>query len=140
MITRDAKIEELKDDVIAKIAIVKQAAGTNVIVQKVIGEIEQVMAGIDDPDIVKTILKNIPKDSLALVVDSTGCGNIDHKVTVLNKAMFCKSVDEVRVLENAFSKLTKCMKSVVELCLVSAYFGDGNMNWKQYTKDVFAAK
>ena len=133
---------ELKDDLTGKLVVIQQMAGGSDIAQKVLGEIQAVMKHLDDHDAeaISLVLQNLPKTSLNAVVESTGCGNLEHRVTVLSKAIFNESVDQVRSMESSFAKLTKCMKTVVELLLASKYYTEGSMSWKMYTKDVFEAK
>ena len=139
-LSRDDKMAVVKDDIVGKMAIINQTAGDNATVQKVVAEINQVFAVVDTAGSCKQILAKIPKDALGLVVEATGCGNTDHKIAVLSKAVFHSSIDQVRALEGAFAKLSKNMKLVIELLLIANYFEEGSMNWKQFTRDVFAAK
>ena len=130
----------MKEELVACVAVARQVGGHIPGVVQVITEIENCAATADNGDCVKDLLAGMQKPSLKLVSASTNCGNLHHKIAVLQKAIFAGSVENTRAMTSAFAKLSKAMDVVVELLLTVGYFDEGQMNWTQYTKDVYEAK
>ena len=137
---KEEKVLELKNAILEKLAVIQNIAPDQAMVQRVVMEVNRCATAAENGNCVEELLKALPKVALAEVNSSTSCGNMEHKVNVLSKAVFSNSVDQVRAMESAFTKLNQAMKIVIELMMTVSYHDNGAMCWKKYTTDVFNAK
>ena len=137
ILDKEDLLTSLKDDCTAKLLIAQQLAGDSPLVQKVVQEVNILLAS----DVsVKDVLMGFPKADLDKIHSSTATGNLDYQIGILTKAIYQGSFEEVRQIEAAFGKLKVGMVKSVEYTFAQAYYNEGAHKMKEYAKDVFNAK